>query len=120
MFVIYYLFTDYMSVDENLSLDSLSQSGLTNIVSNFSYENYLVVFPNPVKNSFIIKSKWPSNEINKIEFYYILGHLIFAEKINDLTNIQFQKIYKIEKVLHSSSSIALIRLFHNSGEVTVL
>ena len=117
MFVIYYLFTDYMSGDENLSLDSLSQSGLTNIESNFSYENPLVVFPNPVKNSFTIKSKWPSNEINKIEFYDILGHLIFAEKINYLTNIQFQKIYDMEKVFHSLSSVALIRLYHNSGEV---
>ena len=57
-----------------------SQRGLTNIVSDFSYENYLVIFHNPVKNSFTINSKWPWNEINKIEFYDILGHLIFAEK----------------------------------------
>ena len=115
MFVIYYLYTDYMSGDENLSVDSVSQSGLTIvylILLRKSSSGFLTH-----KNSFTIKSKWPSNEINKIEFYDILGHLIFAEKINDLTNIQFQKIYEIEKVFHSLSSVALIRLYHNSGQV---
>ena len=55
MFVIYYLYTMYLNGDENLDLDSLMMSGMTNI-SELILEknNELLIFPNPSNGEFNI------------------------------------------------------------------
>ena len=63
MFVIYYLFTDYLPGDENLNLDSLSQNGMTSVENNHLYNNPINIFPNPIEKSFTVKSIFPTREI---------------------------------------------------------
>jgi hypothetical protein len=118
MFVIYYLFTNYMAGDETLDLDSLSQNGMTSIENNYLYNNPVKIFPNPVEKSFTVESNWLRKEIDKIEFYNLGGNLIYSEKINELSNLHFQKIYERRKIFSNSSiKVGLIRLYHNNGDV---
>ena len=118
MFVIYYLFTDYIAGDETLDLDSLSQNGMTDIENNYFNNSPIKIFPNPVEKSFTVESNWPRKEIDKIEFYNVGGNLIYSEKINELSNLHFQKIYDKSKVFHSlSNKVGLIRIYHNNGDV---
>ena len=118
MFVIYYLFTNYMAGDETINLDSLSQNGMTSVENNFLYNNPINIFPNPVEKSFTVESNWPIREIDKIEFYNVGGNLIYSEKINELSNLHFQKIYYRSKVFHSlSNKVSLIRIYHKNGDV---
>lgn len=118
MFVIYYLFTDYMAGDETLDLDSLSQNGMTSNENNYLYNNPIKIFPNPVEKSFTVESNWQRKEIDKIEFYNLGGNLIYAEKINEFSNLHFQKIYERRKIFsNSSSKVGLIRIYHNNGNV---
>jgi hypothetical protein len=118
MFVIYYLFTNYMSGDENLDLDSLSQNGMTSIETNYLQNSSIRIFPNPVEKSFTVESNWPIKEIDKIEFYDLGGNLIYSEKINELSNFHFQKIYNKSKIFASSNNkVSLIRIYHNNGNV---
>ena len=104
MFVIYYLFTNYMSGDENLNLDSLSQNGMTSIENNYFHNSTIRIFPNPVENSFTLKSNWPAREIYKIEFYDLSGNLIYLDNINELSNFHFQKIMTKVKSLTNSTN----------------
>ena len=118
MFVIYYLFTDYFPGDENLNLDSLSQNGMTSVENNYFHNNPINIFPNPIEKSFTLESNWPTREIDKIEFYNLGGNLIYSEKINEISNLQFQKNYDRHKVFsNTSNKISLVRIFHNNGDV---
>jgi hypothetical protein len=48
MFVVYYLYTPYMIGDEHLNLDSLTQSGMTNIARDpIKTNNFIKIHPNP-------------------------------------------------------------------------
>ena len=73
MFVIYYLFTDYLPGDENLDLDSLTQNGMTNIENDYSNKNPLKIFPNPIEKSFTLESNWPSKKSIKLNFIILVG-----------------------------------------------
>jgi len=118
MFVIYYLFTDYVAGDETLDLDSLSQNGMTSIENNYLYNNPIKIFPNPVEKSFTVESNWPSKEIDKIEFYNLGGNLIYSENISELTNIYFQKKYDKQEIFSKvSDQVVFVRLYHKNGSI---
>jgi hypothetical protein len=107
-----------MAGDETLDLDSLSQNGMTSIENNYLYNNPIKIFPNPVEKSFTVESNWPRKEIDKIEFYNLGGNLIYSEKINELSNLHFQKKFNKSKIFsNSSAKVSLIRIYHNNGDV---
>ena len=72
MFVIYYLFTDYMSGDENLNLDSLSQNGMTSIENNYFHNSTIRIFPNPVENSFTLNLIGQQKKSIKLNFMILV------------------------------------------------
>ena len=119
MFVIYYLFTPYMAGDENLNLDSLTQ----NITSNFScqeknsFQN-CYISPNPVIENFVIQSNWPSNTIEKIEFYDLNGKLVWISKYSSNNRSPLKKSFELSKISSiKKSSVYILRIYNNRGEV---
>ena len=118
MFVIYYLFTDYLPGDETLNLDSLTQNGMTNIENDYSNNSKIRIFPNPVEKSFTLECNWQGREVDKIEFYNLNGNLIYSEKINELSNLYFTKNYDKGKILiNSANKVSLVRIYHKNGNV---
>jgi hypothetical protein len=118
MFVIYYLFTDYMAGDENLDLDSLTLSGLTSNNIYSSSNNTFVAYPNPASDLFTIKTNWPFRDINKVEFYNIEGKLTYIDEVNSLINNSFRKSYNVESLLTGiGNNIYFIRIHNKNGSV---
>ena len=93
MFVIYYLYTPYMTGDENLNLDSLTQSGLTKIPAAKKFSPN--VFPNPANKIFTIQSSWLTKDVDKIEIYNINGQLIFHENCTSNDAKPFKKTFDV-------------------------
>lgn len=118
MFVIYYLFTDYMAGDENLDLDSLTLSGLASDNIHSSSNNTFIAYPNPAFDLFTIKTNWPFREINRVEFYNIEGKLTYIDEVNSLINNSFRKTYNVESVLTGiGNNIYFIRIHNKNGSV---
>ena len=91
---------------------------MTSIENNYLYNSPIKIFPNPIESSFTVESNWLRKEIDKIEFYNLGGNLIYSEKINELSNLHFQKIYERRKIFsNSSNKVGLIRIYHNNGDV---
>jgi hypothetical protein len=91
---------------------------MTSIEYNYLNNNPIKIFPNPVEKSFTVESNWPRKEIDKIEFYNLGGNLIYSEKINELSNLHFQKKFNKSKIFsNSSAKVSLIRIYHNNGDV---
>lgn len=66
----------------------------------------------------LTKANWQKREIDKIEFYNLGGNLIYSEKINEISNLQFQKNYDRHKVFsNTSNKISLVRVYHKNGNV---
>ena len=119
MFVIYYLFTPYMAGDENLNLDSLTP----NITTNFSCQEKssfksCYVSPNPVLENFIVQSNWPSNTIEKVEFYDLNGKLIWFSKHSSNNQSPLKKSFELSKISSiKKSNVYLLRIYNKNGEV---
>jgi len=79
MFVLYYLFTEYMPGDENLNLDSLMNNGMvsTPSITNPNLES-ASIFPNPNKGNFTISLDQKCNDV-KLEIYTINGKCVFSK-----------------------------------------
>ena len=106
MFIIYYLYTDYMPGDEGLDLDSLMNNGMASIPSSSSQQqNIAKIFPNPTRDNFTISLNEKCNEA-KLEIYTIDGKLIYLKDkivssnnfsydfhINDMPEIKKGNIY---------------------------
>jgi hypothetical protein len=118
MFVIYYLFTDYMTGDENLNLDSLTLSGLTSDKLNYSTNNSFLAYPNPTSGLFTIKTNWPYNEVDRVEFYNIQGKLTYIDKVESSINNPFKNSYNFKNIiLGKENKIYFIRIHHKNGNV---
>ena len=116
MFVIYYLYTPYMTGDENLNLDSLTHSGLTTISTQNKIS--LNVFPNPVKQLFTVQSDWLAKDITKIELYNINGQLIFYENYSSNDLKPFKKSFDVSKISSiKKSNVYLLRIYNKQREV---
>jgi len=61
-------------------------TGLLN-VSNFDIKNKIVIYPNPANDLVNIKTNF-SEKVVSIEFYDVLGKIIFVEKIKNLSDIK--------------------------------
>ena len=91
---------------------------MTHIENNYLHNSPIKIFPNPAKKSFTVESNWLKREVDKIEFYNLFGNLIYSEKINELSNLRFQKNYDKTKVFsNSTNKVGLIRIYHNNGDV---
>lgn len=79
MFVLYYLFTDYMPGDENIDLDSLMNSGMASTPSvNTPMLKSASIFPNPSRGNFTISLDQAFNNV-KLEIYTVEGKCIFTK-----------------------------------------
>ena len=116
MFVIYYLYTPYLSGDENLNLDSLTQIGLSQIPTTEKLTTK--IFPNPVNKFFTVQSNWLSKDIDKIELYNINGQLIFYENYSLNDSNPFEKSFDVSKISSiKKSNVYLLRIYNKSHEV---
>ena len=105
--------------DELLNLDSLTQSGMTNIVKEpINSNNFIKVHPNPVKDQFLVRSNWSSKSINKIVLYDINGRIVYEENHSSNKNIPFEKAFELSKIsLIQKTSVYLLRIYNVNGEV---
>ena len=69
------------------------------IENDYFHNSTIRIFPNPVENSFTLKSLI-AREIDKIEFYNLSGNLIYLDKIRELSNFHFVKNYDKSKVFN--------------------
>jgi hypothetical protein len=119
MFVIYYLYTPYIVGDEHLNLDSLTQSGITNIIKDHIKPNdFIKIQPNPVEDQFVVSSNWSSKSVIKIGIYDINGRLVYEENCSSDKNISFEKVFDLSKISPiQKTNVYLLRIYNNNGEV---
>lgn len=119
MFVIYYLYTPYIVGDEHLNLDSLTQSGMTNIIRDHIKPNdFIKIQPNPVEDQFVVSSNWSSKSVIKIGIYDINGRLVYEENCSSDKNISFEKVFDLSKISPiQKTNVYLLRIYNNNGEV---
>ena len=113
MFVIYYLYTLYQNGDENLNLDSLMQSGMTNI-SDLHLENNvdLSIFPNP------------SNGLCNIDLSLFSGNELTVS-LFDLSGKEIKQVEVLKSVVepfsfeinNSTSAVYIVKVSSNFGEI---
>ena len=115
MFVIYYLYTMYQSGDENLDLDSLMMSGMTNI-SELILEknNELSIFPNPSNGEFNIDLSTFIGKELIIEVFDINGKVILSKNISNSYGSSY--LLDLAKV-KNTSSLFFIKLHSNLDEI---
>ena len=113
MFVIYYLYTLYQNGDENLNLDSLMQSGMTNI-SDLHLENNidLSIFPNPSNGHFNIDlSVFNGNELT-VSLFDLSGKEI--KQVEVLKSVVEPFSFEIN---NSTSAVYIVKVSSNLGEI---
>ena len=105
----------YQSGDENLDLDSLMMSGMTNISELiFEKNNELLIFPNPSNGEFNIDlSTFVGKEL-LIEVFDINAKVILSKNIsNSYGNSYLLDLAKIK----NTSSLFFIKLHSNLDEI---
>ena len=113
MFVIYYLYTLYQNGDENLNLDSLMQSGMTNI-SDLHLENNvdLSIFPNPSNGHCNIDlSLFNGNELT-VSLFDLSGKEI--KQVEVLKSVVEPFSFEIN---NSTSAVYIVKVSSNLGEI---
>jgi len=115
MFVIYYLYTMYQNGDENLDLDSLMMSGMTNI-SELILEknNELSIFPNPSNGEFNIDLSTFEGKELIIEVFDINGKVISSKTISN----SYGNSYRLDlSKMKNTSSLFFIKIGSNLNEI---
>ncbi|MDG2343691.1 MAG: T9SS type A sorting domain-containing protein [Flavobacteriales bacterium] len=122
MFIIYYLYTEYMPGDEHLDLDSLMNNGMVSAPSNVNQpQNMARIFPNPTRDKFTISLNENCNAA-KLEIYTVDGKLIHLKEniassnsnfshdfnINEMPNIKKGNIYLCR--LHANKNVHYLKL----------